>query len=179
MKKVFKITLIIFFILCSNLLAQWEVNIDSDIIYFMNIDKYNESTFAVAVYTAIADDLLSVYENDSIATVLVFSTQIKKNTNLYFRIKRKSDNYINYSINNDEDIIEDDEDNIYILIGAESDSGIRGDNLIKILLDSVNIELYNKNTDELLGSHNLKGLEEILKENLGDTEWYVKNIKNQ
>lgn len=178
MKKVFKITLIILFILCPNLLAQWEVNIDSDIMYFMNIDEHNESAFAVAVDTSIADDFLSVHNNDPIATVVVLNSKIEKNTNFYFRIKRKSGNYINYSINNDEDIIEDDEDNIYILIGAESDSGIRGDNLIKILLNSINMELYNKDTNELLGTHDLEGLQEILEENLGDTEWYENNIKN-
>ena len=49
--------------------------------------------------------------------------------------------------------------------------------MIKILLDSVSVELYDDD-DILLGNYNLKGLQEALKENLGDTEWYNKEIKN-
>ena len=93
-------------------------------------------------------------------------------------VKKKSNNYINYSINNDEDIVEDNNNDICIAIGAKSDNGIRGNNLIKILLDSLNIELYNRYTDELLCSFNLDGLQEILEENLGNTEWYNQKIKN-
>ncbi len=178
MKNISKITLIILFILSSSLLAQWEVNINSDIIYFVNMDIENKSIFTVAVNTSITDDFLAVYDNYQISTILVFSDKITKDTNLYFRIKKKSNNYINYSINNDEDIVEDNNNDICIAIGAKSDNGIRGNNLIKILLDSLNIELYNRYTDELLCSFNLDGLQEILEENLGNTEWYNQKIKN-
>ena len=178
MKNISKITLIILFILSSSLLAQWEVNINSDIIYFVNMDIENKSIFTVDVNTSITDDFLAVYDNYQISTILVFSDKITKDTNLYFRIKKKSNNYINYSINNDEDIVEDNNNDICIAIGAKSDNGIRGNNLIKILLDSLNIELYNRYTDELLCSFNLDGLQEILEENLGNTEWYNQKIKN-
>lgn len=174
MKNIFKITLIILVILSSTLLAQWEVNIDNDLMFIMNFDKENESVFSIGIDTSIADDILSVYGDSQIAVVLFYSDKIIPNNNLYLRIKKKSNNYITYSIS-DDDIIETDE-SIYIGIGIKTENGIRANNLINILLDSSELELYSN--DELLGYFNLKDLKDVLKENIGNTEWYNKKIKD-
>lgn len=178
MKNIFLIVLIILFILSSTLLSQWRVNIDSDIIYFIKKDTENKSIFAITVNTSVTDDFLAVYDDYQISTVVVFNNKITKDINLYFRIKKKSNNYINYSISNDKDITINSENKTHISVGAESGDGIRSNNFIKILLDSANIELYIKDTNELLGSFNLDGLKEIVEENLGDTIWYNEKIKN-
>lgn len=174
MKNISKITLIILFILSSTILAQWEVNIDNDLMFIINFDKENESVLAIGVDTSIVDDILSVYDDSQIAAIVFYSDKIIPNDNLYLRIKKKSNNYITYSIS-EEDIIENDE-SIYIGIGIKTENGIRANNLINILLDSSELELYRD--DELLGYFNLKDLKDVLKENLGNTEWYNQKIKN-
>ena len=68
------------------------------------------------------------------------------------------------------------DENTYIAIGINTENGIRANNLIKILLDSLSIELYSD--DELLGKYKLEGLDKVLEENIGDTEWYNQKIKN-
>ncbi|MEI0700414.1 hypothetical protein [Brachyspira intermedia] len=85
-----------------------KVNIDNDLMFIMNFDKENESVLAIGVDTSIVDDILSVYDDSQIAAVLFYSDKIIPNDNLYLRIKKKSNNYITYSIS-DEDIIENDE----------------------------------------------------------------------
>ena len=105
---------------------------------------------------------------------MLYSDKIKIENDYTLRIKKKSNNYITYSVTPD-DIVKED-DSIYIGIGVNTENGVRANNLIKILLDSVSVELYDD--DILLGNYNLKGLQEALKENLGDTEWYNKEIKN-
>ena len=105
---------------------------------------------------------------------MFYSDKIKIKNDYTLRIKKKSNNYITYSVAS-EDIIKTD-DSVYIGIGIDTKNGVRANNLIKILLDSVSVELYDD--DILLGNYNLKGLQEALKENLGDTEWYNKEIKN-
>ena len=157
-----------------SLFAQWEVNIDNDLMFIMNFDKENESALGIGIDTSIVDNWISAYDNHQIAVVLFYSDKIILENDLYLRIKKKSNNYINYSIS-DEDIIETDE-NTYIAIGINTENGIRANNLIKILLDSLSIELYSD--DELLGKYKLEGLDKVLEENIGDTEWYNQKIKN-
>ena len=139
-----------------------------------NGDMKNISLLAIAVDTTIADDWSSVYNKYQIAAVVLYSDKIKIENDYTLRIKKKSNNYITYSVTPD-DIVKED-DSIYIGIGVNTENGVRANNLIKILLDSVSVELYDD--DILLGNYNLKGLQEALKENIGDTEWYNKEIKN-
>ena len=143
--------------------------------FIANGDMKNISLLAIAVNTTIADDYLSVYDKYSIAAVMFYSDKIKIKNDYTLRIKKKSNNYITYSVTPD-DIVEEN-DSIYIGIGINTKNGVRANNLIRILLDSVSVELYDDD-DILLGNYNLKGLQEALKENLGDTEWYNKEIKN-
>lgn len=177
MKSTIKFTLLVFFIFSIfsiSLFAQWEVNIGGDIMLIINRDIENTSALVIAVNTSIADDFLSVYDKYSIAAVIFYSDKIKIENDYTLRIKKKSNNYITYSVAS-EDIIKTD-DSVYIGIGVDTENGVRANNLIKIFLDSVSVELYDD--DILLGNYNLKGLQEALKENLGDTEWYNKEIKN-
>lgn len=139
-----------------------------------NGDMENSSALVIAIDTSIADDYLSVYDKYSIAAVIFYSDKIKIENDYTLRIKKKSNNYITYSVT-DEDIVQD-ENSAGIGIGINTENGVRANNLIKILLDSVSVELYDD--DILLGNYNLKGLQEVLKENLGYTEWYNKEIKN-
>ncbi|MEI0604246.1 hypothetical protein R4K55_08480 [Brachyspira alvinipulli] len=177
MKNIIKFTTLVFIIISLysvSLFAQWEVNIDNDLMFIMNFDDKNESALGVGVDTSIADNWASAYGNAQISVVLFYSEKIMPENDLYLRIKKKSNNYIRYSIS-DEDIIENDED-IYIGIGINTENGVRANNLIKILLDSSSVELYSN--DELLGSYKMEGLKEVLEENLGNTEWYNQKIKN-
>ncbi len=178
MKSTIKFTLLVFFIFSIfsiSLFAQWEVNIGGDLMFIINKDMENTSALVIAVNTSIADDFLSVYDKYSIAAVIFYSDKIKIKNDYTLRIKKKSNNYITYSVTPD-DIVEEN-DSIYIGIGINTKNGVRANNLIRILLDSVSVELYDDD-DILLGNYNLKGLQEALKENLGDTEWYNKEIKN-
>ncbi len=142
--------------------------------FIANGDMKNISLLAIAVNTTIADDYLSVYDKYSIAAVMFYSDKIKIKNDYTLRIKKKSNNYITYSVAS-EDIIKID-NSAYIGIGINTENGVRANNLIRILLDSVSVELYDD--DGLLGYYDLDGLQEVLKENLGDTEWYDKEIEN-
>lgn len=142
--------------------------------FIINADIENDSALGVGLDTSIVDDYLSVYNKDNIAVVLFYSDKIKIKNDYTLRIKKKSNNYITYSVAS-EDIIKTD-DSVYIGIGIDTENGVRANNLIRILLDSVSVELYDD--DGLLGYYELDGLQEVLKENLGDTEWYNKEIKN-
>ena len=178
MKSTIKFTLLVFFIFSIffiSLFAEWEVGIEGDLMFIANGDMKNISLLAIAVNTTIADDFLSVYDKYSIAAVIFYSDTITIENDYTLRIKKKSNNYITYSVAS-EDIIKTD-DSVYIGIGVDTENGVRANNLIRILLDSVSVELYDDD-DILLGNYNLKGLQEALKENLGDTEWYNKEIKN-
>ncbi|WP_157148299.1 hypothetical protein [Brachyspira pilosicoli] len=177
MKNTIKFTLLVFFIFSVfsiSLFAKWEVGIEGNLMIIANGDMKNISLLAIAVDTTIADDWSSVYNKYQIAAVVLYSDKIKIENDYTLRIKKKSNNYITYSVTPD-DIVKED-DSIYIGIGVNTENGVRANNLIKILLDSVSVELYDD--DILLGNYNLKGLQEALKENLGDTEWYNKEIKN-
>lgn len=178
MKSIIKFTLLVFFIFSIfsiSLFAEWEVGIEGDLMLIANGDIENSSMLAIAVATSIADDWSSVYNKYQIAAVVLYSDKIKIKNDYTLRIKKKSNNYITYSVTPD-DIVEEN-DSIYIGIGINTKNGVRANNLIRILLDSVSVELYDDD-DILLGNYNLKGLQEALKENLGDTEWYNKEIKN-
>lgn len=141
--------------------------------FIANGDMKNISLLAIAVNTTIADDYLSVYDKYSIAAVMFYSDKIKIKNDYTLRIKKKSNNYITYYISSK--YVVGTNDLVYIAIG-DTQNGVMANNLIRILLDSVSVELYDD--DILLGNYNLKGLQEALKENLGDTEWYNKEIKN-
>lgn len=142
--------------------------------FIINADIENDSALGVGLDTSIVDDYLSVYNKDNIAVVLFYSDKIKIKNDYTLRIKKKSNNYITYSVAS-EDIIKTD-DSVYIGIGIDTENGVRANNLIRILLNSVSVELYDD--DGLLGYYELDGLQEVLKENLGDTEWYNKEIEN-
>ncbi|WIH89593.1 hypothetical protein NEI02_07725 [Brachyspira pilosicoli] len=180
MKSTIKFTLLVFFIFSIfsislfSQLTQWEVNINGDLMFIINADIENDSALGVGLDTSIVDDYLSVYNKDNIAVVLFYSDKIKIKNDYTLRIKKKSNNYITYSVAS-EDIIKTD-DSVYIGIGIDTENGVRANNLIRILLNSVSVELYDD--DGLLGYYELDGLQEVLKENLGDTEWYNKEIEN-
>lgn len=176
MKNTIKFTLLVFFIFSIffiSLFAEWEVGIEGDLMFIANGDMKNISLLAIAVNTTIADDYLSVYDKYSIAAVMFYSDKIKIKNDYTLRIKKKSNNYITYYISSK--YVVGTNDLVYIAIG-DTQNGVMANNLIRILLDSVSVELYDD--DILLGNYNLKGLQEALKENLGDTEWYNKEIKN-
>lgn len=177
MKNTIKFTLLVFFIFSIffiSLFAEWEVGIEGDLMFIANGDMKNISLLAIAVNTTIADDYLSVYDKYSIAAVMFYSDKIKIKNDYTLRIKKKSNNYITYYISSK--YVVGTNDLVYIAIG-DTQNGVMANNLIRILLDSVSVELYDDD-DILLGNYNLKGLQEALKENLGDTEWYNKEIKN-
>ena len=179
MKSTIKFTLLVFFIFSIfsiSLFAQWEVGIEGDIMLIINADMENTSALVIGIDTSIADNFLSVYDKYSIAVVLFYSDKIKIKNDYTLRIKKKSNNYITYSVAS-EYIIKTD-DSVYIGIGVDTENGVRANNLIRILLDSVSVELYDDDDDILLGNYNLKGLQEALKENLGNTEWYDNEIEN-
>ena len=176
MKNTIKFTLLVFFIFSIfsiSLFSQWEVNIGGDLMFIINKDMENTSALVIAVNTSIADDYLSVYDKYSIAAVMFYSDKIKIKNDYTLRIKKKSNNYITYYISSK--YVVGTNDLVYIAIG-DTQNGVMANNLIRILLDSVSVELYDD--DILLGNYNLKGLQEVLKENLGYTEWYNKEIKN-
>ena len=177
MKNTIKFTLLVFFIFSIffiSLFAEWEVGIEGDLMFIANRKIKNISLLAIAVNTTIADDYLSVYDKYSIAAVMFYSDKIKIKNDYTLRIKKKSNNYITYYISSK--YVVGTNDLVYIAIG-DTQNGVMANNLIRILLDSVSVELYDDD-DILLGNYNLKGLQEALKENLGDTEWYNKEIKN-
>ncbi|WP_198295013.1 hypothetical protein [Brachyspira pilosicoli] len=177
MKNTIKFTLLVFFIFSIffiSLFAEWEVGIEGDLMFIANGDMKNISLLAIAVNTTIADDYLSVYDKYSIAAVMFYSDKIKIKNDYTLRIKKKSNNYITYYISSK--YVVGTNDLVYIAIG-DTQNGVMANNLIRILLDSVSVELYDDD-DILLGNYNLKGLQEALKENLGDTEWYDKEIEN-
>ncbi|MEI0541420.1 hypothetical protein R4K52_01080 [Brachyspira pilosicoli] len=177
MKSTIKFTLLVFFIFSMfsiSLFAQWEVNIGGDLMFIINKDMENTSALVIAVNTSIADDYLSVYDKYSIAAVMFYSDKIKIKNDYTLHIKKKSNNYITYYISSK--YVVGTNDLVYIAIG-DTQNGVMANNLIRILLDSVSVELYDDD-DILLGNYNLKGLQEALKENLGDTEWYDKEIEN-
>lgn len=185
MKNIAKfITLVFIIIILSSvsLFAQWEISIDSDLMFITKFDKQNGSALRICVDTLSVNDRAYVYDNKLVAMTSFYNDKILPENDLYLRIKKKSNNYIKYSVS-DEDIIESDEymedtirfgESIFICIGASN--GIRANNFIKILLDSSLVELYSN--DELLCSYELEGLKEVLEENLGNTEWYNQKIKN-
>lgn len=176
MKSTIKFTLLVFFIFSIfsiSLFAQWEVGIEGDLMLIANGDMENTSALVIAVNTSIADDFLSVYDKYSIAAVIFYSDTITIENDYTLRIKKKSNNYITYYISSK--YVVGTNDLVYIAIG-DTQNGVMANNLIRILLDSVSVELYDD--DILLGNYNLKGLQEALKENLGDTEWYNKEIEN-
>lgn len=177
MKSTIKFILLVFFIFSIffiSLFAEWEVGIEGDLMFIANGDMKNISLLAIAVNTTIADDYLSVYDKYSIAAVMFYSDKIKIKNDYTLRIKKKSNNYITYYISSK--YVVGTNDLVYIAIG-DTQNGVMANNLIRILLDSVSVELYDDD-DILLGNYNLKGLQEALKENLGDTEWYDKEIEN-
>lgn len=177
MKNTIKFTLLVFFIFSIffiSLFAEWEVGIEGDLMFIANGDMKNISLLAIAVNTTIADDYLSVYDKYSIAAVMFYSDKIKIKNDYTLRIKKKSNNYITYYISSK--YVVGTNDLVYIAIG-DTQNGVMANNLIRILLDSVSVELYDDD-DILLGNYNLKGLQEALKENLGDTEWYDEEIEN-
>ncbi|MEI0612674.1 hypothetical protein [Brachyspira pilosicoli] len=180
MKSTIKFTLLVFFIFSIfsislfSQLTQWEVNISGDLMFIINKDMENSSALVIGIDTSIADDSYSVYNNYNIAAVMFYSDTITTENSYDLRIKKKSNNYITYSVT-DEDIVQD-ENSAGIGIGINTENGVRANNLIKILLDSVSVELYDD--DGILGYYELDGLQEVLKENLGDTEWYDKEIEN-
>ena len=177
MNSIIKFTLLVFFIFSIfsiSLFSQWEVNIGGDLMFIINKDMENTSALVIAVNTSIADDYLSVYDKYSIAAVMFYSDKIKIENDYTLRIKKKSNNYITYYISSK--YVVGTNDLVYIAIG-DTQNGVMANNLIRILLDSVSVELYDDD-DILLGNYNLKGLQEALKENLGDTEWYNKEIEN-
>lgn len=156
----------------SVLFAEWEVSIGGDIMFISIDDKKNGSSFAICINTSIADDLLSVYKDILIAVVGFYSDKITTENSFVLKINKKSSNYIPYHIY-DEDVVYAEGDP-YIGVGLGSEKGVRSNNLIKILLDSASVELYNKDTGELLGIFNLNGLGRALKKNVGNTRWYKK-----
>ena len=180
MKSTIKFILLVFFIFSIfsislfSQLTQWEVNINGDLMLIINRDIDNSSAIGIGIDTSIVDDFYSVYNNYNIALVSFYNDKIKIKNDYTLRIKKKSNNYITYSVAS-EDIIKID-NSAYIGIGINTENGVRANNLIRILLDSVSVELYDD--DGLLGYYDLDGLQEVLKENLGDTEWYDKEIEN-
>lgn len=177
MKNTIKFTLLVFFIFSIfsiSLFAQWEVNINGDLMFILSEDIENDSALGVGLDTSIVDDFYSVYNNYNIAAVMFYSDTITTENSYDLRIKKKSNNYITYSVT-DEDIVQD-ENSAGIGIGINTENGVRANNLIKIFLDSVSVELYDD--DGLLGYYELDGLQEVLKENLGNTEWYDNEIEN-
>ena len=101
MKSTIKFTLLVFFIFSIfsiSLFAQWEVGIEGDIMLIINADMENTSALVIGIDTSIADNFLSVYDKYSIAVVLFYSDKIKIKNDYTLRIKKKSNNYITYSV---------------------------------------------------------------------------------
>ena len=178
MKKFF--TILIFFIFSASIFAKWEVEIDSldtssDFYIFNNISLDKESVIAIAVDIQLVDDFSAAYNNDLIAAVFIYSDKIELDNNYYLKIKRNSGSSINYNIS-ENNIAEISDSKNAICIGGD-DKLVRGagrtvNNLIKILSDSSQCDLYSRDSEELLARFNWNGLKEIMKENIGDTEWY-------
>ena len=59
-----------------SLFAQWEVNIDNDLMFIMKFDKQNESALRSCVNTLSVDDWESAYNNNLIA-IEYYSIMIK------------------------------------------------------------------------------------------------------
>ena len=173
--KTFNKIVLLFFIFSSSLLAEWEVYIDSNDLYvFKNFDVDKKAFILIFVDINLMDDWSAAYGRYSIAGVIIGrDKKINFYDSYFLKIKRNSKNSINYNIS-EYNIIESKDEKNGIFIGNKDIQG-RGagrvaNNLIKILLDSVSCDLYNE--DELLASFNLSGLKQIMKENIGDTEWY-------
>lgn len=175
--KTFNKIILLFFIFSSSLLAKWEVYIDSSDCYvFRNFNANKNAAISILVDIELMDDWSAAYNRYSIAIVGVVIAGYKFNfddNSYYLKIKRNSKNSINYNISEDNVIELDGGSGIFIgKDNQESGAGRVANNLIKILLDSVSCDLYNE--DELLASFNLVGLKQIIKENIGDTEWYYR-----
>ena len=79
MKNIIKFTTLVFIIISLysvSLFAQWEVYIDSDLMFIMKFDKQNESALRSCVNTLSVDDWESAYNNNLIA-IEYYSIMIK------------------------------------------------------------------------------------------------------
>ena len=177
--KTFNKIILLFFIFSSSLLAKWEVCISStddsshNAYLFVNFNADENAFISIVVSMELMDNWSAAYQRYSIAGVFIYSDKINFDDNSYYlKIKRNSKNSINYIISEYNNIEIDDLSGIFI--GKYDEQGIGagrvGNNLVKILLDSISCDLYNE--EELLASFNLSGLKQIMKENIGDTEWY-------
>ena len=79
MKNIIKFTTLVFIFISLysvSLFAQWEVYIDSDLMFIMKFDKQNESALRSCVNTLSVDDWEPAYNNNLIA-IEYYSIMIK------------------------------------------------------------------------------------------------------
>ena len=181
--KTFNKIILLFFIFSQTLLGKWRVQLESnenmgELMRFITEDDRNKSIMCIDIIPEKLDDLSYVYDNMNMSFIKFFSYRISENSSFRLKIKKNSGNYIDY-ITSVSDIHYDDYHNEYFLvISGKYDNGTRSNNLIKTLLQSLLVELYDLQSDELLGAFYMKGLKEILVENVGNTRWYKEKIKD-
>ena len=163
MKKI----IFLFLIFSAVVFAEWQYSI------VHNEHGVNFHRFVVFDYetnSAITVDI--TYEGKfSHAGVIIFNDNVKEDDKLDLYIVDNSGDYITYSVF-DKDIKNG-------IIAIENlDGNGRGTSLIKLLVFNKAVALYNKDADEILATFNLKGLKQILKKKIGNSDWYKSNFND-
>ncbi|WP_432633289.1 hypothetical protein [Brachyspira sp.] len=157
MKKI----IFLFLIFSAIVFAEWQYSI------VPNDNGVNFHRFTVFDYesnSAMTVDI-TYKERFSNAGIIIFNDDVKENDKLDLYLLDNSGDYISYSVF-DKDIKDG-----FIVIENLDGNG-RGTSLIKLLVSSQSVVLYNKNTAEILATFNLKGLKQILKKKIGNSYWY-------
>lgn len=154
MKKI----IFLFLIFSAVVFAKWEISTlhtdDGETgITFTTYDYENKSVLNVFVY-------LDEYPGHS--SVGIGNERIEAGDDLSLIIEDNEGDTINYNIFRG-DIIE----NMVVTHDIK-----RGNNLTKMLYNGKHAVLYNNDTDELLASFDLKGLQKVIKKHAGSSYWY-------
>ena len=154
MKKI----IILFLMFSAIVFAEWKVSTlhtdDGETgITFTTYDYENKSVLNVFVY-------LEEYPGHS--SIGIGNKRIKTGDDLSLIIEDNEGDNINYQFT-DGDIYEQ---------GGAFIGSKQGDLLTKMLYKGQSAILYNNDTDEVLASFDLKGLQKVMKKHVGSSSWY-------
>ena len=153
--------IILFLMFSAIVFAEWE--------YSMLPNKYGANFHRFTVFDYKINSRLTVnvslVSSGGHAGVKIYHDNVKESNNLSLNIMDNSGDSMNYTI------FSKDIENGYIAV-ENPDGFDRGMSLIKLLLSSQNVELYDNDTDKILSTFNTKGLKEILEKKVGNSYWY-------
>ena len=155
MKKI----IFLFLMFSAIVFAEWKVSAGSSddgtevATFFTTYDYETESFLSIGV-------VLEDY--DGYSFIMIKNKKMMENDYLTLIIKDNEGDTINYQFT-DGDIYEQ---------GGAFIGSKQGDLLTKMLYKGQSAILYNNDTDEVLASFDLKGLQKVMKKHVGSSSWY-------